>query len=142
MPDKPVRKKKQTIRPPNSADRAREAFIEKFRECCNVAESCRYIGYDRSTVRVWKEKIPEFAAAWADAEADAIDRLEREAWRRAVDGYDEPVVHQGVVVDSFKKYSDKMLEILLKGHKPEKYVERKQIEHSGSIGLEGLVAPD
>jgi len=124
------------------SDRAREMFLAKFRECCNVSESARHAGVARTTVNRWRVEMPEFAAAWADAEQDAIDRLEREAWRRAVDGYDEPVVHQGVVVDSFKKYSDKMLEILLKGHKPEKYVERKQIEHSGSIGLEGLVAPD
>jgi hypothetical protein len=41
--------------------------------------------------------------------------LEAEARRRAVQGWDEPVFHQGRKVGTIRKYSDRMLEILLKG---------------------------
>jgi hypothetical protein len=33
-----------------------------------------------------------FAAAWEEAEERAADALEAEAWRRAVDGVQEPLV--------------------------------------------------
>jgi hypothetical protein len=33
--------------------------------------------------------------AWAEAEEIAADRLEAEAWRRAVDGVSEPVIQHG-----------------------------------------------
>jgi hypothetical protein len=41
--------------------------------------------------------------AWDEAVEVATDALEREAWRRAVEGFDEP----GEVVGYVKKYSDR-----------------------------------
>ncbi len=122
------------------ADRARERFINVLRETCNVSEAARSAGIGRRTAYEWRDKDPAFAADWEDAEEEAADKLEREAWRRAVEGIDKPVVHQGVITATYKEYSDKMLEILLKGHRPEKFTDRNKIEHSGQIGLESLIA--
>lgn len=105
-------------------DRAREAFIATLRESCNVSEAARAAGIGRSTAYEWRDDDPEFAAAWDDAEQEAADKLEREAWRRAVEGTDKPVTFQGAITATYKEYSDRMLEILLKAHRPEKYVER------------------
>ena len=66
---------------------------------------------------------PDFALAWDEAVNIAADALEREAWRRAVEGFEEPVHYRGEVVGYVKKYSDRMLELLLKAHRPEKYRE-------------------
>lgn len=138
--------KKTKVRKPNvranRTDRAREAFLAVLRETCNVSEACRTAGISRSTAYEWRAENEKFAADWHDAEEEAADKLEREAWRRAVEGVDKPIVHQGVITATYKEYSDRMLEILLKGHKPDKYTERNKVEHSGKLSLESLIADD
>lgn len=114
-------------------DRAREKFIAVLAEQCNVSEAARAAGIGRTTAYEWRESDPTFAALWDEAEQVAADKLEREAWRRAHDGFEEPVYYQGDVVGTITKYSDRMLEILLKGHRPEKFVDRIKAEHSGSV---------
>lgn len=89
-------------------DRAREAFLAKLAESCNVALSCRAAGIGRSAAYAWRNDDPDFAAAWEEAEQTAADALEQEAWERAT-------------VDK----SDRMLEILLKAHRPDKFVEKR-----------------
>jgi hypothetical protein len=60
-------------------------------------------------VRMWRpDAVRWLVRTWRP------DALEREAWRRAVEGFDEPVHYQGEVVGYVKKYSDRMLELLLK----------------------------
>ena len=54
------------------------------------------------------------------------------AHRRAHDGVDKPIVYQGVVTDTYKEYSDSLLQMLMKGYKKEKYADRKEL--SGSVG--------
>ncbi|SMC96964.1 hypothetical protein [Novosphingobium sp. B1] len=115
-------------------DRARETFIEMLAQTCNVSEACRAANISRSAAYQWRDEDADFAAAWKDAEEAAADRLEREAWRRAVDGTDKPVTFQGVITATYKEYSDRMLEILLKAHRPEKFVERVRNEHTGKNG--------
>jgi len=61
----------------------------------------------RSAAYAWRDEDPDFAAAWEEAIQESIDALEQVAWERA------------------KDQSDRMLEILLKGHRPEKYTDRK-----------------
>lgn len=135
MNKKPTKRAERT-------DRARARFIDVLRDTCNVSEAARAAGIGRRTAYEWRDADKKFSDDWDDAEQEAADKLEREAWRRAVDGVDKPVVHQGIITATYKEYSDKMLEILLKGHRPEKYAERSKIEHSGSIGLESLIAGD
>jgi len=115
-------------------DRARETFIETLAQTCNVSEACRASGISRTAAYEWRESDTDFATAWKEAEETAADRLEREAWRRAVDGTDKPVTFQGAITATYKEYSDRMLEILLKAHRPEKFVERVKNEHTGKDG--------
>lgn len=107
-------------------DRAREKFLAVLRETCNVSEAARAIGVSRRAVYDWREAHADFRADWEDAEQEAADKLEREAWRRAVEGTDKPVTFHGAITATYKEYSDRMLELLLKAHKPEKYREKDQ----------------
>lgn len=116
-------------------DRAREKFIAVLAEFCNVSEAARAAGISRTAAYDWREADPAFAALWDEAEQIAADKLEREAWRRAVEGTDRPIVHQGEITATYKEYSDRMLEILLKGHRPERYVDRIKAEHTGSVPI-------
>lgn len=122
------------VRRTSRTNRAREMFISVLSESCNVSEACRAAGIGRTTAYEWRRDDLTFAAQWDEAEEEAADRLEREAWRRAVDGTDKPVTHQGVITATYKEYSDRMLEILLKAHRPEKFVEKVRNEHTGANG--------
>lgn len=115
-------------------DHAREQFIEVLRETCNVSEAARKIGVSRTCVYEHRDGDPGFKAAWLEAEAEAADKLEREAWRRGVEGTDKPIAYQGVITATYKEYSDRMLELLLKAHKPEKFKDRVANEHTGKDG--------
>lgn len=94
-------------------DRAREKFLETLRASCNVSAACRAAGIARSAAYAWRADDEAFAADWADAEGEAVDNLEGVAYARAMSGE-----------------SDRMVEILLKGHRPERYAQTK-VKHVG-----------
>lgn len=113
--------------------------MRRLAETGNVTMSCRSARVTRSVAYEWREEDPAFAKLWDEALDIATDALEAEARRRAVQGWPEPVFHQGRKVGTIRKYSDRMLEILLKGHRPEKFRERVDMKHSGRLTLEQLV---
>lgn len=110
------------------------AFLAALRLTGNVSEAARSADMERRSVYNARESDPAFAAAWDDALDEAADALEAEARRRAVDGIEEAVYHQGVPCGTVRKYSDSLLTLLLKAHKPAKYRENHKIEHSGPDG--------
>jgi hypothetical protein len=61
------------------------------------------------------------------------DMLEAVALDRAVNGVQEPIFYKGEQVSTVTKYSDGLLEKLLKAAKPEKY--RENVNVSGGAGL-------
>ena len=114
--------------------RARATFLQTLQATGNVTTAAMAAGVSRRTPYEHREKDEAFAAAWKEAEEIATDALEAEARRRAVEGVDEPVFHKGVVVGQIRRYSDRMLEILLKGHRPGKFRENVSMEHSNPDG--------
>ncbi len=123
-------------------EKARETFLEALTNTCNVTDACKAANIGRQTAYAWRESDEAFALAWAGALEEAVDALEKEAWRRAHDGTDKPIVYQGVVTGTYREYSDRLMEILLKAHRPEKYIERLRTEnlHAVSITIQGPAA--
>jgi hypothetical protein len=116
-------------------------FLERLRATSNVAGSARAIGMSRRGIYDAKERDPEFSAAWDDAVETACDRLEAEAWRRGVEGVEEPIISMGKVVRDKRgkpmvrrQYSDHLMIALLKAHRPEKY--RENVNLSGTVMVE------
>ena len=105
-------------------NRAREVFLKAFEATCNVTAAANAAGISRRSAYDWRDADPSFAADWLDAEESATDALENVARCRAMSGE-----------------SDKMLEILLKAHRPEKYVDRLRTELSGSYTCISVPAP-
>lgn len=105
-------------------DRARETFIAALRIQPNVSAASRLAGFGRSAVYAWRDDDPDFAAEWDEAIEESVDGLESVAWERALDN------------------SDRMLEILLKAHRPEKYVERRLLGSDPSNPLPSAVSFD
>ena len=85
------------------------AFLAAIQTSANVRLATNAAGVDRSTPYKLAQRDPEFAAAWADAEQDAIDVLEATAWQRAMDG------------------SDGLMSLMLKAHRPAKYRDTVEI---------------
>ena len=109
-------------------------FLSKLTECGNVTRACRAANVARSTVNRRRQVDPEFAAKWMEALDEAGDDLELEARRRAVEGVERSIIRNGEVVATVREYSDRLLAILLKAAKPEKYGERT-VKHQ----LEGQI---
>ena len=111
--------------------RAKHAFLTCYAEWANVSHACQLAGVARRNVYYWQEHDPEFAAAFHIAESAATERLEREAWRRAVEGtpYERTSYWHGEPVGTDHKieYSDQLLMLLLRARKPETYREKVDV---------------
>lgn len=141
---------------PNLAWRA--VFLAALREYPVMRHACEASGVDRTTA--WKNRNadPEFAAACDEAMQEGIDKAEKEAYRRAVHGWHEPVIHQGemkyqhvfeagedgkiipkVALDengqpiplTVNKFSDPLLQFVLKGRRRGTYGDRTELTGAG-----------
>ena len=107
--------------------RARERFLKAYAVCGTVSTAAKAAGVTRNTIYVWAEHDESFALAMRQAELEATEVLETEAWRRARDGYSEPVYQQGKLVGTVQRYSDALLVFLLKARAPERYRDRVDV---------------
>ncbi len=113
---------------PKIAHPYKRAFLAAFRETGNVRLACEVAKVGRSSHYRWLEKDPEYREAFGVAREDAIDVLEAEAHRRAVEGIEEPAGwYRGVAGGTVRRYSDNLLMFLLKGARPERYRERYDV---------------
>lgn len=71
------------------------AFCAVLAETANVSKASAAIGVSRYTVYQWRKNDPAFAERWDDAMKAALLGLEDEAHRRAFEGMEEPLTHQG-----------------------------------------------
>lgn len=96
-------------------------FLEAYAELGHIGKAAELAGCTRHAVKYWRNNDEAFATAFDEAGEEAIDALEAEARRRAVDGTEEPVFQKGELVGHVRKYSDVLLMFLLNGNRPEKY---------------------
>ncbi|HKZ02273.1 MAG TPA: hypothetical protein VJ180_08540 [Pyrinomonadaceae bacterium] len=105
----------------------RPAFLEALSKCGNITEACKAVGVSRVTVYDHKKRDAAFAEQWENALQTAGELLERECWRRAHDGIEEPVFYKGEVCGTIRRYSDLLIIFLLKGIFPHKYRENVKL---------------
>lgn len=82
------------------------AFLAALTEVPVVQHACDVAGIQRSTAYRAREADKEFRQAWDDAMEAGIDRAEREVFRRGVEGYHEPVIHQGRLQFVYERYTE------------------------------------
>ncbi len=110
-------------------------FLEKLAGCGNVSRACKAAKIERSTAYRLRAQDPDFKKAWDESLIIAVGLLEDEAWRRAREGWMEPVFQKGAQVGQVRKFSDQLLMFLLRAHDPDKYRETVNQHHSGSIDV-------
>jgi len=105
-------------------------FIAAYLNHGTVSKAAEMVGIERMTHYRWLKKEGDYLDAWNDAHEIWCENLEREAYRRAYEGIDKPIVYQGKVTKSkrMKEYSDTLLIFLMKGNMPDKYKERTEIQ--------------
>lgn len=99
-----------------------------------VSDGLSAAGISRRTYYRWRRNDESFAENCVMAEEMANDFLEREARRRAMEGFDRPVIYKGQITETYKDYSDSLMTVLLKGNRPDKFKERSEVKHGGKIG--------
>jgi hypothetical protein len=97
------------------SDRAhrQRIFLQALAGGSSIVQACAHGRISWPTLYRWRRQDAAFRAAWDEAlraGADAIAaRFDGELMRRAVDGVDEPVLHNGKIVGERKRYSDRLL---------------------------------
>src|SRR3546814_20219573 len=98
-----------------------------------------------STFKNERQRDPEFAAAWEEALETARAEVDHEIYRRAVEGYDEPVYggkYREQVVGTVRKSSDRLLELrawaMLPAYRDAASIHvNKRVTHAATTGLLG-----
>lgn len=107
------------------------AFLAAFAETGNVTAAAKAADINRTLHYQWLETDTDYAKRFEEAREQAVERMEREALRRAIEGWEEPVFHKGEVCGTVRKFSDTLLIFLLKGNAPQKYRERHEVSGPG-----------
>lgn len=121
----------------------RKRFLERYRVHGNQTLAAAEVGISRRRVQQLRRESEEFRAHYDEAAEEAADRLEAEAWRRAVEGVrrkrfnrsGQPIVDPDTGEQyTEQEHSDTLLIFLLKGLRPEKFRENLRVD--GKLGLE------
>lgn len=72
-------------------------FLDRLRATGIAARAAREVGAPYSNVMALRRRDADFAAAFDEALEESYDTLEGEARRRALEGVEEPIVHQGTL---------------------------------------------
>ena len=116
-----------TERVQNRQKMKKKRFLEKYIDIGDITLTAKVTGIDRSTHYKWLEDDPEYQLSFTEADKQAADILETEAYRRAVKGVNKPIYYKGKRCGYVREYSDTLLIVLLKARRPEKYRERHEI---------------
>lgn len=108
-------------------------FLNTYIQEGTVGTAAEKCGITRQTHYNWMKDDLAYKKAFERAKEMAGDLLEEEAHRRAVEGDEIGVYYKGMKVDSYRKKSDALLILLLKGAKPDVYAERQETKISGEI---------
>lgn len=80
-------------------------FLAALRDMPIIRHACDAVDVNRTTAWRAREADEGFAKAWDDALADGIDRAEQAAYKRAVDGFEEPVIDKGRLAYRYERYT-------------------------------------
>lgn len=117
------------------SQKKKERFLEAYAELGTITHAAEAAGVDRRTHYRWLEDDETYKEAFLAAEEAVADLLEREALRRAIEGTERIIYHQGEPVGAERQFSDTLLIFLMKGHKPDKYRERVHVKSEAEVTI-------
>lgn len=130
------------------------AFLASLASVPVVQRACDAVGIERCNAYRARKADKAFAEAWDEALEAGIDKAEAELFRRAVDGFEEPVIDKGRLIHRYhrrvdsdgnehwdllldahgqpvpltiRKHSDTLLALIMKGRRKKVYAERTEL---------------
>ena len=122
---------------------SRDRFLRNYMLTGQIYASCRAAGVSEECYRQYvRDNINGFADEFEEAKGLFRDAIEAEIQRRAMVGWEEPVIggkDRDQVVTTITKYSDRLLELFAKRH-IDGYREKQQVDLNVSGGV--MVVPE
>ncbi len=87
-------------------DVEKHQFLSALAKTGVIASACRMAHVTYTEVTSLRKKDDDFSTAWFDALEQATDSLETEARRRALEGFNEPVIYQGQMTPEWERDAD------------------------------------
>jgi hypothetical protein len=102
-------------------DDKRRRFMETLALTGCVRDAARVAGISSNSAYRRRGRDARFRAEWNEALGRAATSLEATAYKRAVEGVEEPILHGGEIVGTKRRYSDSLLRLLLQASNPDKF---------------------
>ncbi len=102
------------------------AFFHHLGRTGSVTVAARRAQLRRSSLYERRQNDDEFAERWSRALDLGVERLQDNAMNRAMNGTEKPVWRNGRQVGSVRQFDNKLLQFLLRAHRPEVYGDKKQ----------------
>ena len=97
------------------------AFLHHLGRTGSVTFAATRARLQRRTLYKLRATDESFALRWDEALDLGVERLQDDAMRRALDGVARPVWRGGKEVGSVRQFDNKLLQFLLRAHRPETY---------------------
>lgn len=100
-------------------------FFHHLGRTGSVTTAAERSGLRRAALYRLRAADESIATRWQRALDLGVDRLQDDAMRRALDGVERPVWRNGEQVGTVQQYDNRLLQFLLKSHRPEIYGDRR-----------------
>lgn len=127
------------------SDRRKKQFVRTLAETGIVSRAAAAAGWTTSMAYSLRKSNAQFKELWDNAMEFATDSLELEARRRGQFGVSKPVYQQGKLVGYQQEYSDSLLTLLLKAHRPDKFKDQQKLDvdvKGGVLVVPGVASED
>lgn len=115
-----------------------QKFLAAITKGKTIHKAATAAGVSRATIYNWREADADFAKEWDEAYENGTDVYEEIAFDRAVNGGKKIIRDgKGKIIQTVTQPSDKMLEMTLRGRRPQVYANHYlQHQVSGKVELE------
>ena len=130
----------------------REIFKEYILHLANGGKTTKYMDkhgliWTDLCELIWKGRPLHDLTQIANKVGEVFRKQSRieEAHRRATEGVDKAIYHQGKICGYVREYSDQLLIMLIKADEPERFTDRKTVTHQGTtlhFHVDGIDMPD
>ena len=123
----PSKRRRRTSAPPPPPSlplKKLNTFLLHLGRTGSVTVAATRANLSRRTLYKHRAADEAFAGFWDEALDLGVERLQDDAMRRALQGTERAVFRNGRQVGSVQQFDNRLLQFLLKAHRPETYSER------------------
>ncbi len=115
----------------------RQRFLEQLELGWSISRAAKISGVSRAQLYRWRASDPKFSEAWQEAEETGVDLLEDTARGRAVEGVNKQPIYDkhGKRIGERVEFSDRLLELLLRGKRPRIYGRQEVTNQTINVAL-------